>query len=75
MSNIYAKTAQPGTIKRVTSMPVSTLINYPIAIIFSSIHKEKAWAAEDKTGIWNVINCDHVTDNVERIGIEKIWIS
>ena len=37
-----AKTAQPGTIKIVTSVPVSTPINYPIAIVSSSTHKEKA---------------------------------
>lgn len=37
-----AKTAQPGTIKIVTSVPVSTPINYPIAIISSSRHRENA---------------------------------
>ncbi len=37
-----AKTAQPGTIKIVTSVPVSTPINYPIAVVSSSTHKEKA---------------------------------
>jgi len=37
-----AKTAQPGTIKIVTSVPVSTSINYPIAVVSSSTHKEKA---------------------------------
>ena len=37
-----AKTAQPGTIKIVTIVPVSTPINYPIAIISSSPHKENA---------------------------------
>jgi molybdate transport system substrate-binding protein len=37
-----AKTAQPGTIKIVTSVPVSTSISYPIAVVSSSTHKEKA---------------------------------
>ncbi len=37
-----AKTAQPGTIKIITSVPVSTPINYPIAVVYSSTHKEKA---------------------------------
>ena len=37
-----AKTAQPRTINIVTSVPVSTHINYPIAVVSSSTHKEKA---------------------------------
>ena len=37
-----AKTAQPGTIKIVTIVPVSTSIDYPIAVVSSSTHKEKA---------------------------------
>ncbi len=37
-----AKTAQPGTIKIVTLVPVSTSIDYPIAVVSSSTHKEKA---------------------------------
>ena len=37
-----AKTAQPGTIKIVTIVPVSISINYPIAVVSSSTHKEKA---------------------------------
>ena len=42
-----AKTAQPGTIKIVTSVSVSTPINYPIAIISSSPHKENAQKSLD----------------------------
>jgi molybdate transport system substrate-binding protein len=37
-----AKTAKPGTIRIVTSVPVSTSISYPIAVVSSSTHKEKA---------------------------------
>ena len=37
-----AKTAQPGTIKIVASVPVSTPVNYPIAVVSSSEHKEEA---------------------------------
>jgi molybdate transport system substrate-binding protein len=37
-----AKTAEPGTIKIVTNVSVSTPIKYPIAVISSSEHKEKA---------------------------------
>jgi len=37
-----AKTAQPGTINIVTIVPVSTSIDYPIAVVSSSMHKEKA---------------------------------
>jgi molybdate transport system substrate-binding protein len=37
-----AKTAQPGTINIVTIVPVSTSIDYPIAVVSSSTHKEKA---------------------------------
>ena len=37
-----AKTAKPGTIKIVTNVSVSTPITYPIAVVSSSEHKEKA---------------------------------
>jgi molybdate transport system substrate-binding protein len=37
-----AKTAQPGTVKIVASVPVSIPVNYPIAVVSSSEHKEKA---------------------------------
>ena len=37
-----AKTSQPGTIKIVASVPVSTPVNYPIAVVSSSEHKEEA---------------------------------
>ncbi len=37
-----AKAAQPGTIKIVTVVPVSTSIDYPLAVVSSSTHKEKA---------------------------------
>lgn len=37
-----AKIADPGTIKVVTNVSVSTPVTYPIAVVFSSIHKEKA---------------------------------
>jgi molybdate transport system substrate-binding protein len=37
-----AKTAQPGTIKIVASVPVNTPVNYSIAAVSSSTHKEKA---------------------------------
>ncbi|MCO5384155.1 MAG: molybdate ABC transporter substrate-binding protein [Methanosarcina barkeri] len=37
-----AKTAKPGTIKIVTNVSVSTPIAYPIAVVSSSEHKEKA---------------------------------
>ena len=37
-----AKTAQSGTIKIVTVVPVSTSIDYPLAVVSSSTHKEKA---------------------------------
>lgn len=37
-----AKTATPGTIKIVASVPVSTPVNYPIAVVSSSEHKEEA---------------------------------
>ncbi len=37
-----AKTAQPGTVKIVASVPVSTPVNYPIAVVSSSEHKEEA---------------------------------
>ncbi len=37
-----AKTAEPGTIKIVTNVSVSTPVRYPIAVISSSEHKEKA---------------------------------
>ncbi|HET8689306.1 MAG TPA: substrate-binding domain-containing protein, partial [Methanosarcina sp.] len=37
-----AKTAEPGTIKTVTNMSVSTPVTYPIAVVSSSEHKEKA---------------------------------
>jgi molybdate transport system substrate-binding protein len=36
------KTAQPGTIKLVTNVSVSIPITYPIAVVSSSTHKEKA---------------------------------
>lgn len=36
------KTAQPGTVKIILSIPVSTPITYPIAVVSSSMHKEKA---------------------------------
>jgi|GEM_PF-123440 len=37
-----AKAAQPCTIKTITSVPVSTPINYPIAVVSSSEQKEEA---------------------------------
>lgn len=37
-----AKTAEPGTIKIVTNVPVSTPVSYPIAVVSSSEHKEEA---------------------------------
>jgi molybdate transport system substrate-binding protein len=37
-----AKTAKPGTIKIVTNVPVNIPIDYPIAIVSSSTHKDKA---------------------------------
>ena len=37
-----AKTAQPGTVKIVASVPVSIPVNYPIAVVSSSEHKEEA---------------------------------
>ncbi|WP_292390013.1 molybdate ABC transporter substrate-binding protein [Methanosarcina sp. UBA5] len=37
-----AMTAKPGTIKIVTNVSVSTPVNYPIAIVSSSEHKEDA---------------------------------
>ena len=37
-----AKTAQPGTIKIVANVPVSIPVNYPIAVVSSSEHKEEA---------------------------------
>ena len=37
-----AKTAKPGTIRIVTSVPVSTPVTYPIAVVSSSEHKEEA---------------------------------
>lgn len=37
-----AKSAQPGTVKIVTNIYVSEPINYPIALVSSSNHKEKA---------------------------------
>jgi molybdate transport system substrate-binding protein len=37
-----AKTAKPGTIKVVTNVSVSTPVTYPIAVVSSSEHKEKA---------------------------------
>ncbi len=37
-----AKTAKPGTIKIVASVPISTPVNYPIAVVSSSEHKEEA---------------------------------
>ncbi|MGA9189936.1 MAG: molybdate ABC transporter substrate-binding protein [Methanosarcina sp.] len=37
-----AKTAKPGTIKIVTNVSVSTPVTYPIAVVSSSEHKEKA---------------------------------
>jgi molybdate transport system substrate-binding protein len=37
-----AKTAQPGTIKTVTNVSVSTPITYPIAVVSASKHKETA---------------------------------
>jgi molybdate transport system substrate-binding protein len=36
------KTAQPGTIKIVTNVPVKVPITYPIAVVLSSTHKEAA---------------------------------
>ncbi|WP_369799031.1 MULTISPECIES: molybdate ABC transporter substrate-binding protein [unclassified Methanosarcina] len=37
-----AKTAEPGTIKIIGSVPVSTPVSYPIAVVSSSEHKEEA---------------------------------
>ncbi|KKG12041.1 molybdate ABC transporter substrate-binding protein [Methanosarcina sp. 2.H.A.1B.4] len=37
-----AKTAEPGTIKIIASVPVSTPVSYPIAVVSSSEHKEEA---------------------------------
>ena len=37
-----AKTAEPGTIKIVTNVSVSTPVTYPIAVVSSSENKEKA---------------------------------
>jgi molybdate transport system substrate-binding protein len=37
-----AKTARPKTIKIVTNVPVNIPIDYPIAVVSSSTHKEKA---------------------------------
>jgi len=37
-----AKTAEPGTIKIITNVPVSIPVKYPIAVISSSEHKEEA---------------------------------
>ena len=37
-----AKTAQPGTVKIVANVPVSIPVNYPIAVVSSSEHKEEA---------------------------------
>ncbi len=37
-----AKNAEPGTIKIVASVPVNTPVNYPIAVVSSSEHKEEA---------------------------------
>jgi len=37
-----AKTAQPGTIKIVTSVPESLPINYPIAVVSASNHQVTA---------------------------------
>jgi len=37
-----AKTAQPGTVKIVSNVPVSTPVSYPIAVVSSSEHKEEA---------------------------------
>lgn len=36
------KTARPGIIKIIASVPISTPINYPITVVSSSPHKEKA---------------------------------
>ena len=36
------KTAQPGTVKIVTNVPVNVPITYPIAVVSSSTHKEIA---------------------------------
>ena len=37
-----ARVAQPGTVKIVASVPVSTPVKYPIAVVSSSEHKEEA---------------------------------
>ncbi|MGA9189752.1 MAG: molybdate ABC transporter substrate-binding protein [Methanosarcina sp.] len=37
-----AKTAQPGTVKIVANVPVSIPVNYPIAVVSSSEHREEA---------------------------------
>jgi len=37
-----AKTADPGTIKIVATVPVNTSISYPIALISASDNKEEA---------------------------------
>jgi molybdate transport system substrate-binding protein len=36
------ETAEPGTIKTVTNVSISTPVKYPIAVVSSSKHKEKA---------------------------------
>lgn len=37
-----AKTAEPGTVKIITTVPVSIPVKYPIAVISSSEHKEES---------------------------------
>ncbi|HET8687970.1 MAG TPA: molybdate ABC transporter substrate-binding protein, partial [Methanosarcina sp.] len=37
-----AKAADPGTIKIIATVPVSTPVSYPIAAVSSSAHKEEA---------------------------------
>jgi len=37
-----AKTAEPGTVKIVASVPVSTTVKYPIAVVSSSDNKKEA---------------------------------